>query len=441
MNRIKLGRKLGLFIVTTLVFTIVLDSIMLRTYDLYSKSTSSVWTIPTFLLTVSVSIISQFLLLIILRRNKSEMKPNAGTRFTQLNIAIIVIQSLLALNLVISIISILTHSSYSTMILISGVTISYTTTIALLLFLTIAFVRWFWSRRNIELLLYAISAVSIIISAVVTILFSDLTLSHLPSTVRFRTGGTSIYIPPGSIEEKLAEASYFLVPVSFFLTWLATAILLRSYRKKHGNLGYWTIISIPLVVFMSQYFIQGFKISDQLIAMEPVFYGSLFTLLFIFTKLAGGILFGMAFWLISRRIQNGKGMREYLIMSAYGLLLLLLSIQILGIIIVPYPPFGILTITVAGMSSYLVLVGIYGSAVTMSENSKLRSEIRKTVTEFGFLDSIGAAELESKIEKEVAAVTKDFRTKLLAETGTPLDMDDSEIKDYMHEVLAEIRKK
>jgi hypothetical protein len=427
--------------VITLVSTIVLDSILLRTYDLYSKATSSAWTIPTFILTISISVVVQFLLLNILRRNKAKMNPNAGTRFTQLNIAITVIQLLLAGNLIISIISIVTHSSYSTMILILGVTISYATTASLLMLLTIRFLSWFSSRRNIELLLYAIATGSIVISAIVTLLFSDLTLSHLPTNVRFRIGGTSVYIPPGSIEEKLAEANYLFVPVSFFLTWLATATLLRPYRKKHGNLGYWTIISIPLLVFMSQYLIQGFKISDQLIATEPVFYGSLFTLLFIFAKLAGGILFGLAFWLISRKIQNGKSVREYLIMSAYGLLLLLLSIQILGIIVVPYPPFGILTISIAGMSSYLVFVGIYGSAITMTENSKLRAEIRKAVTELGFLDSIGSAQLENKIEKEVANISKNFQDKLLKETGINLDMDDAEVKDYLHEVLAEVKKK
>jgi hypothetical protein len=435
-----LRRRLGFFIVVTLVTTIVLDSILLRTYDLYSKESTSGWTIPTFILTISISILAQFLLLNILRRNKAKIK-STGTRFTQLNIAIIVIQSLLAVNLIISIISIATHSSYSTMILILGVTISYGTTVSLLLLLTISFVRWFSSRRNIELLLYAISAASIVISAFITLLFSDLTLSHLPPNVRFRIGGTSIYIPPGSLEDNLAEANYFFVPISFLLTWLATATLLRGYRKGHGNLGYWTIISIPLVVFMTQYLIQIFKISDQLIVTEPVFYGSLFTLLFIFTKLAGGILFGLAFWLISRKIQNGKSIREYLVMSAYGLLLLLLSIQILGIIVVPYPPFGILTISIAGMSSYLVLVGIYGSAVTMTESSKLRKEIRKAVNELGFLDSIGSAQLESEIEKEVAAVTNKFRAKLLAETGMPLDIDESEVKDYVNEVLAEIKKK
>lgn len=93
------------------------------------------------------------------------------------------------------------------------------------------------------------------------------------------------------------------------------------------------------------------------------------------------------------------------------------------------------------MSSYLVFMGIYGSAITMTENSKLRGEIRKAVTELGFLDSIGSTQLENKIEREVASISKNFRDKLLKETGLNLDMDEVEVKNYVHEVLNEIKKK
>jgi hypothetical protein len=433
--------KLGLIIVVTLVTTIVLDTILLRTYDLYSKGASSNWTIPIFVSLISISILAQFSLLHDLRKNKVKIRRKVGTSFTRIHVVVSIVQFVLALNLIISIISIVTQSSYTTMNLMVGTTISYATTISLLLLLAIRFLRWFRSRRNIELLLYGISAASILISAMLTLLFSDLTLSHLPQNVRFRVGGTSIYIPSGSIEEKLAGINYLFVPLSFLITWLSTATLLRGYSKKHGNLRYWIVISIPLLVFMSQYIIQTFRISDLLMVTDPVFFGSLFTLLFIFTKLAGGILFGMAFWIISRRIQNGKTVRQYLVISAYGFLLLLLSIQILGIIVVPYPPFGILTISIAGMASYLVFVGIYGSAVTMTENSKLRIEIRKAVTESKFLESISSAQLENEIEKEVVAVSKNFQDKLLKETGMHLDMDEGDVKVYVQEVLNEIKKK
>jgi hypothetical protein len=434
--------RISLIVVIMLVTTIICDTILLRTYDLFSKAASSIWTIPIFIIMVSVSIITQFSLLEDLRRKKAKIKYKIGAKFTQIHISISLVQLVLAINLIIAIVSIVAHSSYSTTVLIIGTTISYATSVILLLLLVIRFLRWFRSRRNIELLLYGISTTSIIVSAILTTLLSDLTVLNLPPVVRLKVGGTSIYIPPGSLQEILALANNLFVPISFSLTWFSTAILLRGYSARHGKLHYWILISIPLLVFMSQYLIQGFRLFEQLIITDPVFYGSLFTLLSIFTKLAGGILFGTAFWFISRKIYDGKTVRDYLVISSYGLLLLLLSIQILAIIIVPYPPFGILTISIAGLSSYLVFIGIYGSAVTMAENSKLRTEIRRTVTEFRFLDSIGSAQLEKKIEEEVVTVSKHFRDKLLQETGTQaLDMDDRDVKDYVQEILREIKKK
>jgi len=430
----------GLLIVLALITTIILDSFLLRTYDLYSKASSIVWSVPVFITISTISILAQFSLLVILRTNKVKTKSSGGNRKTP-NSIITVIQLLLAANLIICVILIVTQSFYPITILIFGVTLSYGITASNMVILTIRFAKWFRSRGNLELLLYGISAISIVVSAVITLLFSDLTLSHLPANVKFRIGGSGIYIPPDTPEEKLARLNYILVPISFFLTWVAIVTILRGYRKKHGFLRFWIVISIPLLIFMSQYFVQLFKISENLIVTDPVFYGSLFTLAFIFTKLSGGILFGLTFWIIGRNIPGGKTVRDYLVMAAYGNVLLLISIQILGIIIIPYPPFGILTISIAGLSSYFVLMGIYGSAITLTENAKLRSEIRKTVTRSGFLESIGSAQLEYKIEKEVTNISKNFQTKLLEETGVRLDMDEGDVRDYVNEVISEIKKR
>ena len=46
-----------------------------------------------------------------------------------------------------------------------------------------------------------------------------------------------------------------------------------------------------------------------------------------------------------------------------------------------------------------------------------------------------SAELENKIEREVTSISKNFRDKLLQETGINLDMDEGEVKNYIHEVL------
>lgn len=60
-----------------------------------------------------------------------------------------------------------------------------------------------------------------------------------------------------------------------------------------------------------------------------------------------------------------------------------------------------------GLSSYLVLIGIYSSAISISEDSKLRQSIRNiALKEQRLLDSIGMAQMEQQIQKRVITLTK-----------------------------------
>ena len=55
-----------------------------------------------------------------------------------------------------------------------------------------------------------------------------------------------------------------------------------------------------------------------------------------------------------------------------------------------------------GLASYLVLIGIYSSAISISEDSRLRSSIRNfAIKEANLLDSIGTAHMEQEIQKKV----------------------------------------
>jgi len=87
-----------------------------------------------------------------------------------------------------------------------------------------------------------------------------------------------------------------------------------------------------------------------------------------------------------------------MIISAYGFVLLFLSSQaILLVNAVPYPPFGLATVSFIGLSSYMILVGIYCSAISVAEDSKLRQSIRSfALRESKLLDSIGTAQIDTE---------------------------------------------
>jgi hypothetical protein len=60
-----------------------------------------------------------------------------------------------------------------------------------------------------------------------------------------------------------------------------------------------------------------------------------------------------------------------------------------------YLPLGVVTVSFVGLSSYLMFVGLYCSALSLSEDIRLRQSIRKsTVEQSKLLDSIGTVHME-----------------------------------------------
>jgi hypothetical protein len=106
--------------------------------------------------------------------------------------------------------------------------------------------------------------------------------------------------------------------------WGATAIVLRSYSYKLGRAKYWFLVSIPLVYFVSQ-FLNLFL--DQLTYVMAS-YSIFFTLLFVFSKPAGGILFGAAFLNTAKSsVPRESVVRDYLTLAAFGVMLFFVSSQ------------------------------------------------------------------------------------------------------------------
>ena len=127
--------------------------------------------------------------------------------------------------------------------------------------------------------------------------------------------------------------------------------------------------------------------------------------------------------------------------SAYGLILIFTSNQASLLLNTPYPPFGVITISIMGLSSYLVLVGIYSSAISLSQDSKLRQSIKQfTLGEPKLLDSIGTAQMEQEIQKKVIEFTKRNQDKMSEETGIQPSLTDEDVKAYLEQVIKEVKK-
>jgi len=77
--------------------------------------------------------------------------------------------------------------------------------------------------------------------------------------------------------------------------------------------------------------------------------------------------------------------------SGWGIFLIFTANQATTLIVSPYPPFGLVTLTVLNMGAFLMLIGIYTSARLVSTNNELRRFIHKQAFESRLLSLIGHA--------------------------------------------------
>lgn len=250
------------------------------------------------------------------------------------------------------------------------------------------------------------------------------------------------YLIPDSDLAHLGAVSNILYIASFVMMWVAACILLRQYYQKLGKIRYWIVVSIPLIYFLSQYITIFLNLFAPLLSSpESIFYGITLTIIFRLSISAGGILFGIAFWSMVKNLEKSSILRNYMTISAYGPVLLFISNQANVLIYASYPPFGIASASMIGLSSYLVIVGIYSSAISLAHDAKLRRTIRNyALTESRLLDSIGMAHLEQGIENRVMRLMRETRKEMMEETGINSSLSEGEIKLYLSEVLAEVKK-
>jgi hypothetical protein len=225
------------------------------------------------------------------------------------------------------------------------------------------------------------------------------------------------------------------------ITWVATIAILRHYSPRLGKVKYWVIVGFPLAYFLVQ-ILPFFPNILSLFSYSQTIFFLLYTFIPLFSRLIGGILFGFALWASARNLGKRSAVKDYMIISALGLTLLFVSNQaILLAENVPYPPFGLVTVSFMGLSSYLLLVGIYSSAISVAEDSKLRQSIRNVVTkESSLLDSIGMAHIEQEIQKKVITVTKQTQYRMTEETGIQPSLTEDDMKEYMEQVVNEVKK-
>ncbi len=436
------SNKIILAVVSIAIFVIIIDTSLIKIYDFITSQSTSTWRTTVFIIISATCAILQYIILRFVKQKNNEIGTKEKLHLNTIHKIVTIVQYTLTTILVFVILQIFLGQYYNVAMLTAAVTISYMLTVIMMGILSQRFFSWFKSNRSSVVLLYGLSSTTLAINAGFTVVLVCFILLGKPQVAVPHVGANFPALIPGSVIYILNQLYTISSIVSFILTWVATAVLLHHYSQTLGRVKYWIIVVLPLVYFLSQFLSLFLNLLLPLLQSDPIFFAILFTFIFSLSNAAGGIFFGIAFWTMAKSIKRSNIVRDYLTISAYGIVILFISNQAIVLTSIPYPPFGIATITFTGLASYLMLVGIYSSAISVSQDVKLRQSIRKIlVKESKLLDSIGTAQMQQEIQRRVMRITKEHQGSMEEETGVQSSLNEEDIKEYLDEVMQEIRAK
>src|SRR5919106_1554102 len=332
------------------------------------------------------------------------------------------------------------------------------------------FFSWFKSsNRNIMILLYGLAAaslaMSITIDAADKILLQQVVVENSPrgavpesswiyksfdkyqGQVQYKVVNpetTTQYVVPDSMKALHKFLVYLVSNPPYILTWIATLMLLRQfYLSNYGRgskfpIKYWILLSVPLVLYVIG--------SGLIISLPPAEdpYRYVFRIIFRGGTIGSSILFGISFFIITRKVTEAEirnrnilsveRIKDYLTISAIGIVMIGIANEASAL----QQTFGAAAHGYVLLSSYLFSIGLYYSAISISQDISLRRLIHKSTVQL--LDNIGTAQMTEELLARIKKLVLRNQQMLEDEAGISSELNEINLKEDMELVMEELRK-
>lgn len=418
---------------------VLLDTSVINIYDLVYKSHISMEFKKYFFAITSLTCLS--LEIVIINHIRKLFVTNQlinKDKFKVINIYVLISQYLLVFLVSFIIFQQFYFDYYYSLLLMFVVIISYGIPSVLLLQTAILFLSWYRINKKIIPFMYFVSLIILVVNLIIINIIVNTSTFLRPDHIREFVGG-SMNILIGRYD--ILNFYYGLTTVLSFLSiWFTTTILLYSSKSKISTqIKYLIILAFPLFYFLLGYFAHNaiYKFLFFQDIANPIFISIILTLIFSLSKPVGGIIFGIVFWNAAKLFPYNKVIKEYLIYTGIGFLFLFSANQSTILAFTPYPPFGLSSITILILSSYLILIGISTSASLIAKNVKLRQSIYQITKESNLINLIGSAEMEKEM--------KDTMKKIMEKTESipqyeEEQIDENDLRHYVESVINELKK-
>ena len=419
-----------------MLVTIVIDSTFVKFFGIDESRLPSIFTVIFFICMVVVLFVTSMILLRFSSTDNSELSRNSASikslhRGIKMNQYVIFgVIAYIALSMLI----LFHYSIFSIWIILL---ITHGEALILLGLSVYRFILWLRVKRNYPIFIYSVAFSCLVITILSSIMIASEILPHnrvLVTPVSSQMLLMSYYSNSETIMLKNIYQTFFVT--AFILSWLATIFLLRHYSRKFGKIKFLVLILIPLLYFLSQFEIQFIDIFQEIRLDYPVAFSIVYFIFFSATKQVGGLLFGLALWTAAKKFKH-RNVRNSLILSAIGVTFIFAADQIDSLLLVPYPPFGIVSISVLGLAAYFLFRGFLNTALFISRDLSLRKELYKEIeNNISILRTMGLSEMERSLTNKCKPLLK----KAIATENNykEIDIDVEDAKILVQEVVQEV---
>jgi hypothetical protein len=435
-NISKFSSRLFFFMFLLVIVVQIVDTVIGSLADILKEFTVSLSGVVLFVVMSVVYGFGQYSILgMVKSRNKEKQIRNK--HFNVLENIVSIIQYFLLAALVLVVLQVLVNSGYSTIILRFATVISYGLAAFLMGILSYFLFSWFKENRALVVLLYGLAAAVIVVYVVTIALIFDMTLIEKPAVIE--PGSETIFSFPEMAESLLISLQTYCSIISFFLIWGGNILLLHQNIHRIGKVKFWVLMSTPLiassVVFLSVYQ----SLAEGIVGEDPTMSLVVPLLLLTFSQLAALVLIGATFGSIAKALTYAPIIRDYMMITGYGFVLFFTATTttISG---AGYPPYGLINVLLVGPFSFLILNGLYRSAICVAEDTKLRQSIKTLAKrESRLLDVSASAEVQREIKNKVMATVKASAELLEEESGIEPSLTDTEIQEHLELVTSELK--
>ena len=436
----------SIIIIIVLTFANICYELLLG--NLHTKELSSMWGVLLFLAIIICAfvpgnyVISRFV-------NPTTLSISEKSRATRIFRRTINVIFYLTLTILIIIsFQIVSNSQYSVNWFISIAAISFGSASIAMARLAIKLFSWYQYNRNSIIILYGFtfSLVATGIGTIIVIngglILIDKGGTNVDPTIKYSNSTLSPGTQTRDYSKQLHLFNILSLPlrVAYVLTWFVTVVILRNYSSKVGKKKFWTLVTIPLILYIVTALLFTISSATTGSALLGIGFLTIVRIAYALTTTISGIFFAVIFFTVSAALKDAEQteVQKYLNCSAYGTMIMVVTFTI-PLSSVLYPPFVLISWAFMGVGSYLLSIGFYTVFISVSQDLKLRKSIKKLViSESKFFENMATAQMQSELQGRVARIVRKQEQEMENHTTIKSSLTDEDMKSYLNEVIKEL---